>query len=116
MRVENPDQLAALLLKHDQGWSSAKVASAIQGSYDQHIALQQKIPVYVQYFTLRVNEDGSTSTFNDLYGHDARMAAALKLGGALPPPDPMLVEDSEPQPRQVSRRPSMRNPWGFDPN
>jgi murein L,D-transpeptidase YcbB/YkuD len=115
MRVENPDQLAAILLKEDQGWSSAKVASAIQGSYDQHIALQQKIPVYVQYFTLRVNEDGSISTFNDLYGHDARMAAALKLGGALPP-DPLFVEDSEPEPRQVSRRPSMRNPWGFDPN
>ena len=116
MRVENPDQLAAILLKEDQGWSSAKVASAIQGNYDQHIALQQKIPVYVQYFTLRVNEDGSISTFNDLYGHDARMAAALKLGGALPPPDPLVEEDSEPEPRQVSRRPSLRNPWGFDPN
>jgi len=116
MRVENPDQLAAILLKEDQGWSSAKIASAIQGSYDQHIALQQKIPVYVQYFTLRVNEDGSISTFNDLYGHDARMAAALKLGGALPPPDPLVEEDSEPEPRQVSRRPSLRNPWGFDPN
>ncbi|MCJ7598420.1 MAG: L,D-transpeptidase family protein, partial [Methyloceanibacter sp.] len=116
MRVENPDQLAAILLKEDQGWSSAKIASAIQGSYDQHIALQQKIPVYVQYFTLRVNEDGSISTFNDLYGHDARMAAALKLGGALPPPDPLVEEDSEPEPRQDSRRPSLRNPWGFDPN
>ena len=116
MRVENPDQLAAILLKKDQGWSSAKIASAIQGSYDQHIALQQKIPVYVQYFTLRVNEDGSISTFNDLYGHDARMAAALKLGGALPPPDPLVEEDSEPEPRQDSRRPSLRNPWGFDPN
>jgi len=116
MRVENPDQLAAILLKEDQGWSSAKIASAIQGSYDQHIPLQQKIPVYVQYFTLRVNEDGSISTFNDLYGHDARMAAALKLGGALPPPDPLVEEDSEPEPRQDSRRPSLRNPWGFDPN
>ena len=31
----------------------------------------------VTYFTLRVNEDGSISTFGDLYGHDARMAAAL---------------------------------------
>ena len=45
----------------------------------QHVALQQKIPVYITYFTLKVNDDGSISTFGDIYGHDARMAAALKL-------------------------------------
>jgi L,D-transpeptidase YcbB len=79
MRVQNPDQLAATLLKEDQGWSYGRVASAIQGGADQHIALKEKIPVYITYFTLRVNEDGSISTFGDIYGHDARMAAALRL-------------------------------------
>jgi murein L,D-transpeptidase YcbB/YkuD len=79
MRVQNPDQLAATLLKEDQGWSYGRVASAIQGGPDQHIALREKIPVYITYFTLRVNEDGSISTFGDIYGHDARMAAALRL-------------------------------------
>lgn len=80
MRVQNPDQFAAILLKQDQGWAAGRVASTIQsGGPDRHIALRQKIPVYITYFTLRVNEDGSVSTFNDLYGHDARMAAALKL-------------------------------------
>ncbi|HLC08344.1 MAG TPA: L,D-transpeptidase family protein [Methyloceanibacter sp.] len=121
MRVENPDQLAALLLKQDQGWSSARVASAIQGSYDQHIALQQKIPVYVQYFTLRVNDDGSIATFNDLYSHDARMAAALKLGGAMPPPEPVAFDSADPFPPQAQgqprqRRTTGRDSWGFDPN
>ena len=53
--------------------------SAIETGYDQHIALRQKIPVYVTYFTLKVNDDGSISTYGDLYGHDARMAAALRL-------------------------------------
>ncbi len=121
MRVENPDHLAALLLREDQGWSNGKVASAIQGSYDQHIALRQKIPVYVNYFTLRVNEDGSISTFNDLYGHDARMAAALKFGGAMPPPEPVAF-DGDPFPPQAQvqqsrqRRGSARDGWGFDPN
>ena len=77
MRVQNPDQLAFVLLKHDQGWTQARVASAIRGSGDNHVVLQQKIPVYLSYFTLRVNDDGSISTFGDLYGHDARMIAAL---------------------------------------
>ena len=77
MRVQNPDQLALRLLKQDQGWTAAEVASAIQNGYDQHVALKQKIPVYITYFTLWVNDDGSISTFGDVYGHDVRMAAAL---------------------------------------
>jgi murein L,D-transpeptidase YcbB/YkuD len=79
MRVQNPDQLAAVLLKQDQHWSQAQTMSAIENGYDQHIALQQKIPVYISYFTLKVNDDGSVSTYGDIYGHDARMAAALRL-------------------------------------
>jgi len=79
MRVQNPDQLALTLLKEDQGWTAGRVASAIAGGPDQHIALREKIPVYVTYFTLRVNNDGSISTFGDIYGHDSRMAAALRL-------------------------------------
>ena len=79
MRVQNPDQLALTLLKEDQGWTAGRVASAIQSGSDQQIPLRQKIPVYITYFTLKVNDDGSMSTYGDLYGHDARMAAALRL-------------------------------------
>jgi murein L,D-transpeptidase YcbB/YkuD len=52
---------------------------AIENGYDQHVPLRQKIPVYITYFTLNINDDGSVSTYGDIYGHDARMAAALKL-------------------------------------
>jgi L,D-transpeptidase YcbB len=77
MRVQNPERVAQLLLEHDQGWTQGHVASAIQGRDDNHIALKQRIPVYITYFTMKVNDDGSISTFRDVYGHDARMAAAL---------------------------------------
>jgi L,D-transpeptidase YcbB len=89
MRVQNPDQLAAVLLKKDQGWTQGRVAAAIANGYDQHVKLEQRIPVYVTYFTAWVNDDGSLSTYSDLYGHDARMAAALRLGGPAAAPDPM---------------------------
>jgi L,D-transpeptidase YcbB len=79
MRVQNPDRLAAIIMKHDQGWSQARTISALDTGYDHQVALQQKIPVYITYFTARVNADGSVSTFGDLYGHDARMASALGL-------------------------------------
>jgi murein L,D-transpeptidase YcbB/YkuD len=77
VRVQNPDQLALVILRHDQNWTQERVASAFRGSGDNHVALEQKIPVYISYFTLRVNDDGSISTFRDIYGHDARMMAAL---------------------------------------
>ncbi|HSD93158.1 MAG TPA: L,D-transpeptidase family protein [Methyloceanibacter sp.] len=83
MRVQNPDQLAEIIMRHANGWSSAQVQSAFFGGDDNQVPLERKVPVYVTYFTLRVNEDGSLSSFRDLYGHDSRMLSALD-GKALP--------------------------------
>ena len=77
VRVQNPEELAAVVLSYDQGWNAARVASAIDNGYDQHVGLKHKIPVHITYATLWVNDDGSMSSFADIYGHDARMAAAL---------------------------------------
>lgn len=79
VRVQNPDQLASIIMKRDQGWSPGRTRSALDNSYNNQIALREMLPVYLTYFTLKVNEDGSFSSFGDLYGHDARMAAALRL-------------------------------------
>jgi murein L,D-transpeptidase YcbB/YkuD len=76
MRVQNPQELALVLLHHDQGWSQANIDQALYGE-DNHVQLKTKIPVYITYFTIKVNDDGSVSTYNDIYGHDARMTAAL---------------------------------------
>jgi murein L,D-transpeptidase YcbB/YkuD len=84
MRVQNPDRLAEVILAHDKGWSGAQVQSAFDAGGDHHVMLDNKIPVYITYFTIRVNDDGSFSTFNDLYGHDGRMAAALDGRGYVP--------------------------------
>ena len=102
VRVQNPDELAEIVLGHDQGWSPERVKSATDNGYDQHIALKHKIPVNITYFTFWVNDDGSTSTFADIYGHDARMAAALfgdSVGFAYPktasqPPKPPVPRDN----------------------
>jgi murein L,D-transpeptidase YcbB/YkuD len=104
MRVQNPEQLATILLQQDQGWSAQRVASAIGATPDFQVPLKQKIPVYMTYFTLKVDDDGSISTFRDLYGHDARMAAAI-FGEPMPfDVNTPIVEDfSEPAP--VARTP-----------
>jgi murein L,D-transpeptidase YcbB/YkuD len=105
MRVQNPQALALLLLHHDQGWSQAQISSAVATSEDNHVALQQHIPVYITYFTLKVNDDGSISKFNDIYGHDARMAAALsgKEYYELPFEQDSEVVASQPEPPRGKR-------------
>jgi murein L,D-transpeptidase YcbB/YkuD len=79
MRVQNPDQLAGILLKHDKGWSQARTSSSLDTGYDLQVPLRGRIPVHITYLTVKVNSDGSISTYGDIYGHDARMAAALRL-------------------------------------
>ena len=79
MRVQNPGELAAIIMKRDQGWSDGRTFTALETGYDQQVPLRGRIPVHVTYFTLKVNDDGSLSTYGDIYGHDARMAAALGL-------------------------------------
>ena len=79
-------------------------ASAIGATPDYQVPLRQKIPVYITYFTLKVDDDGSIATFRDLYGHDARMASVM-FGEPMPfDVDTPIVEDfSEPAP--VATRP-----------
>ena len=42
VRVQNPEQLAAILLEYDQAWSVARVESVIQNGYDEHVPLSHK--------------------------------------------------------------------------
>jgi murein L,D-transpeptidase YcbB/YkuD len=84
MRVQNPEQMAKVLLKHDKDWSAARVDSTFDAGGDNHVLLDQKIPVYITYFTLWVNDDGSLASFNDIYRHDSRMIAALSGKGYAP--------------------------------
>jgi murein L,D-transpeptidase YcbB/YkuD len=107
MRVQNPDQLAAVIMSHDQNWSEARTMSAFDNGYDQQVALHRKIPVYIAYFTLWVNKDGSIKTFRDLYGHDSRMAAALFSGRTSfsdPSDDQILTQSISVRQEGVSQR------------
>ena len=103
MRVQNPELLAQVLLKKDKDWSAARVDSQFNAGGDHQVELDHKIPVHIAYFTLRVNEDGSFTSFNDLYGHDARMAAILEGRGY--PAAPAFEEEVASQEwRQPPRR------------
>jgi murein L,D-transpeptidase YcbB/YkuD len=82
MRVENPLDLAALLLA-DQGWTRAKIDAAVAAGKERVINLKKPVPVHVTYLTAWVNKDGAVNFRRDVYGRDKLLAAAL--AGGLPP-------------------------------
>jgi murein L,D-transpeptidase YcbB/YkuD len=101
MRVQNPDRLATVLLQHDQGWTAGQVNAAMQHGGDAYaVQLKNNIPVYLTYFTAKVDEDGTLKQYRDLYGHDRRVLAALK-GQSVPydlPGNEEVVAETERRP------------------
>jgi len=79
IRVRNPRKLAEIILGRDRGWSPGNIGSAISSGRNQRVNLKTPIPVNITYFTARVEKNGKITYFSDIYGHDARMAKALKL-------------------------------------
>jgi L,D-transpeptidase YcbB len=117
MRVQDPHRLAEILLERDKNWSRDQLDSVWHGSDDNQVMLEQKIPVYVTYFTLRVNEDGTFSSFNDLYGHDARMLTALDGKSYMPDDafgDASIAANQWSSPAPTRRYRAGRNSGGND--
>jgi murein L,D-transpeptidase YcbB/YkuD len=79
IRVRNPRKLAEIILGRDRGWSPGNIGSAISSGRNQRVNLNNPIPVNITYFTARVEKNGKITYFGDIYGHDTRMAKALKL-------------------------------------
>ncbi len=81
MRVRNPRRLAEVVLGIN-GWSRASVSRKWATTANQQVPLKTKIPVHITYFTLWADADGNLKSFNDVYGHDNRIYAAVTKGVA----------------------------------
>ena len=79
VRVQNPRRLAEVLLRKDRGWSSGRTASAFASGHNHRVNLTNHVPVHITYFTAWVNSKGQLRSYTDLYGHDNRMASAMRL-------------------------------------
>ena len=77
IRVENPLELAAILLAPQPGWDRAAIDAAIAAGKTRTVTLQKKVPVLILYWTAWVDRDGALQLRRDLYGRDAKVAAGL---------------------------------------
>jgi murein L,D-transpeptidase YcbB/YkuD len=120
VRMERPVRFAAILLAEANGWPDSKVKQLWDGGNNSSVALEQKIPVHMVYFTAVVDESGKVDSFADVYGLDRKLAAAMfgdSTGFPQPPPEPPKREEQEadarPANRSAGRSDIMRSMQGF---
>jgi murein L,D-transpeptidase YcbB/YkuD len=78
IRVEDPVALAEWALRNQPMWTKEKIRAAMAGQRDDlYISLGRSIPVMILYATAAASEDGQVRFFDDIYGHDAKLATAL---------------------------------------
>ena len=81
IRVEDPEDLVAWVLRNNPGWNLERVKAAMDGNKDNYqVNLTTRIPVLIVYGTAAVNEENQIEFFDDIYGHDAQLAKALTAG------------------------------------
>jgi murein L,D-transpeptidase YcbB/YkuD len=81
IRVEKPAELAAWALRNNPGWTLERVQQGMQsGKDDVTVNLSKRVPVFIVYGTALAYENGEVHFSDDIYGHDARLAAALAKG------------------------------------
>jgi len=78
VRVQEPFDLARIVLENDPNWNADKVRALI-GRGERTVRMQHKLPVYLTYFTAFVDDSGRLQTQPDIYGHGKRIEAALGL-------------------------------------
>jgi murein L,D-transpeptidase YcbB/YkuD len=81
MRVQDPWGLAGALLTREPGWNVGSLKKLVGGP-ERAVALPNRIPVHITYFTAWVDDSGALQIRDDVYGHDARIEKAF---GLLPP-------------------------------
>jgi murein L,D-transpeptidase YcbB/YkuD len=85
IRVEKPAELAAWALRNNPGWTLERVQQEMQnGKDDVTINLVKRVPVFIVYGTALAYDNGEVHFIDDIYGHDAKLAAALAKGYPYP--------------------------------
>lgn len=98
IRLEHPLELAAHLLA-PQGWDRRRLDRSLTQRSTRRVALDRPVPVYLDYRTAWIDDDGRVQQRPDIYGLDARGVVALPGKGLpaeppAPPAEPLPVTAS----------------------
>ena len=103
VRVEKHHELALALLGRD-GWDRGRLEAAFASRKTRRVELGESVPVFLDYRTAFVDDDGRLNLRPDLYGHDAGEVTVFKEKGL--PPEPVVAQD-EVLPDPIVARPAL---------
>lgn len=70
VRIEKPKELAEFLLKNDSGWTPEKIDEVLQRGETFDIRARREVPVYFDYKTAWLDENGKLILGFDVYDFD----------------------------------------------
>ena len=78
IRTKNVLDLATMLLGDDGGeWTPDKIAETLAAKKTKQANFVKPLPVYIVYFSVAANNDGSIVNYDDMYKRDGKVIAAL---------------------------------------
>ena len=77
IRVENPFELAELLLADEQDWGRDHIDRTVQEGQTRTIHLSQPLPVLLLYWTADPDLGGGLRFYKDVYERDEAILKAL---------------------------------------
>ncbi len=87
IRLNDAEKMADWVLDGQGDWDEDKIHEAMYGPTDggepddnKQVGLKTTLPVNITYLTANADEDGTMHFFNDIYGYDKQLEAALAAG------------------------------------
>ncbi|MEX2530607.1 MAG: L,D-transpeptidase family protein [Gemmatimonadota bacterium] len=98
VRVDRARELAGYLLRDAPDWSPERIREVIAAGREQRVNLPAPVPIYIEYWTAFVDDDGTLNFREDIYRRDVDLpttAAAGEVREADTGTIPCLVFESE---------------------
>lgn len=93
IRTHRPIALAKWLLERQNGMTAERVDRLLASSKERAVELDTKIPIFIEYNTVTVDEEGRVAFWDDVYGYDrAYWAGELPFVRAHKIPDTRLAK------------------------
>lgn len=92
IRLSEPQKMAEWLLRNDPEWTTEKIVTAMNKSYETPVKLKDPVPVFIIYYTAWVDKEGLLNFRDDVYNHDKELIK--KMFTTLPEPTRIIRVDN----------------------
>jgi len=94
VRVHEPLAFAELLLRQDNNWDEERINRIREAAVERTVRLQTSVPIHIEYYVVRVDEQGRANFLSDIYRYDRELLGDVNPEDSLCEP-PVPVEGEE---------------------